>query len=78
MEAVLDDLGPDLGELGDLMPEGLGVVSVEGMAAAVAGMGLDLDGVGQSLGGDQLARAPLVACPPRRFREVGLGGCRLT
>ena len=61
VEAVLDDLGADLGEFGDLMADGLGVVAVEGVAAAGAGLGLDLDGAGQLLGGDQLARMTLVA-----------------
>ncbi len=61
MEAVLDDLGADLGEFGDLMAEGLGVVAVEGVAAPRAGVRLDLDGAGQPLGWDQLTRMTLVA-----------------
>jgi hypothetical protein len=61
VEAVFDDFGADLGEIGYLMACGLGVVAVEGVAAAGAGMGLDLDGAGQLLGGDQLAHATLVA-----------------
>ena len=49
------------------MADGLGVVPVEGVAAAGAGGGLDLDGAGQLLDGDQLASMSLVtglAAPP--------------
>lgn len=61
MEAVLDDLGADLGEFGDLMANGLGVLPVEFVAASGAGVGLDLEGGGQPLGGDQRAGMTLVA-----------------
>ncbi len=60
VEAILDDFGSDLGEFGDLMTQGLRVVSVEGLAAAGAGRRLDLDGAGQPLGGHQLAEMTLV------------------
>jgi hypothetical protein len=51
MEAVLDDPGADLGKFGDLMAGGLGVLAVERLAASGAGVWLDLDGGGRSLGG---------------------------
>jgi hypothetical protein len=38
-----------------------GAVAIEGMAAAGAARGLDLDGPGQPLSGDQLASLTLVA-----------------
>ena len=88
MEAILDDLGSDLGEFGDLMADGLGVVPVERVAASGAGVWLDLDGGGQMLGGDQLAGMTLVAglaTPPLLGGRPGrlpldverLGGWRL-
>jgi len=73
VEAILDDLGSDLGELGDLMAEGLRVLDVEGLAAAGAGVWLDLDGAGQLLGGDQLTRMTLVP----ELTSPSLPGCRL-
>jgi len=71
-EAILDDLGSDLGESGDLMTQGLGVVSVEGLAAAGSGVWLDLDGGGQPLGGHQLAEVTFVP----ELTAPSLPGCR--
>ena len=82
VEAVLDDLGADLGEFGDLMADRLGVVPLERVAAAGAGRGLDLDGAGEPV--SCAAGTSSRECrwwpgwPPRGFFEVGLGGFRLT
>jgi hypothetical protein len=88
MQAILDDLGADLGKFGDLMAERLGILSVESVAASGTGRRLDLDSPGQLLDGNQLASLTLMArlsAPPLLGSRLGrlsldverLGGGRL-
>ena len=71
MEPVLDHVGPDLGQLGDLVADRPGVGALQGPAAAAAVRRLALDDCRQPLGRDQLAGvSPMSALPapllPRR------------
>ena len=72
MEAIPDDLRPDLGEFGDLVASGLGVLAVGRAAASGADVGPDLDDTGQPLGRDQLAHVTLVAGLADRWGRANL------
>jgi hypothetical protein len=71
MEPVLDDIGPDLGEFGDLVPGRRRVVAPEVVAAAATGRRATLDEAGQPLGcvspwgvldGNLMVLTPLRTC----------------
>ena len=53
MQAVLVHERLDLGQLGDLMDHGVGVLAVQDLTAAAAGPGLAIAGGVELLGGDQ-------------------------
>ena len=82
MEPVLIDDRQDRRQLGDLMPERLGVVTGEGVAAPPALRRLALDGVTDGLGRDQGAgmtsmaglAAPLLARRGSRGPSLDRGG----
>ena len=82
MEPVLIDDRDDRRQLGDLMPERLGIVTGEGVAAPPALRRLALDDLADSLGRDQgagmtsMARlaAPLLARGRGRWPSLGRGG----
>jgi hypothetical protein len=63
METVLVDDRLDLGQFGDLMDQGLGIVAAQGVAAAAAGGGLTVGGRAELLGRDQ---------GPKRLAMAGL------
>jgi len=88
VEAILDDVGADLGDLGDLVADRIGIGPLKVMAAVAAGLRLAVNRPGQLLGRDQLSgvspvaglAAPLLAGRrPWRLRlEVGrVAGRRL-
>ena len=78
MEPVLDHVGPDLGQLGDLMADRLGVGAPQGPTAAAARRRLAVDDRRQPLGRDQRAGVPPVPglpappLPRRRPRRAAL------
>jgi len=57
---VLDDLGSDRRDFGDLMPRGLGVGALQGETASGATSGFAGDGVMELVGRDQGSSGPLV------------------
>src|SRR5262245_49927741 len=78
MQAVLVDEGLDLGELGDLMDQGGGVLPVQRLAATTAGAGLAVarraELVGRDQGAEGLGMSRLSAAfpPGRRSRRLSL------
>ena len=77
MAAILDDGGSDLGNLGDLMARGLGVVATEVVAAPRAGGRLALDDAGELFGCGTSGRMKrLRPCWPPRFLPEGVSGGR--
>jgi hypothetical protein len=65
-QAILDDLGPDLGQLGDLVADRLGVVTVEVEPATGAAARPAVDRIGEPRGRDQLAGVALMPGRPAR------------
>lgn len=71
MDAVLDDGGPNLGNLGDLMANRLGIIAIKVVAAAGADGRLALDGADQLLGRHQRPSVAFVSLLAAAFFARG-------
>ena len=67
MKARLDDIGADFGQLGDLMPDRLGVLAVQLVAAPPALRRLAVDNPAKLLGRDERAVMTAMAGLPAPF-----------
>jgi hypothetical protein len=60
MQAVFDDRRFDRRQFGDLVAQGLGINAAQGVAATATGVGLVVEGLGQTFGLNQRTNAPRV------------------
>ncbi len=75
MEPVLDHVGPDLGQLGDLVADRLGVGARRARPQPRQSVGLQsTTAVSRSGGTSSRVCRPCPGCPPRLFPDGGLGG----
>ena len=83
MQAIFVDDRLDLGEFGDLVDQGVGVIADERVAAAAAGAGLTLGGGVELLGRDQSAEGLGMTGlssefpPGRRLRQLAFDADRV-
>jgi len=74
MESVLVDQGLNLGQFGDLVDQGTGVITDQGVAAAAAIPGPTLGDRAHFLGRDQAPQSPAMSRLPTPFATGGTGG----
>jgi hypothetical protein len=74
MEPVLVDQGLNLGQFGDLVDQGTGVITDQGVAAAAAIPGPTLGDRAHFLGRDQAPQSPAMSRLPTPFATGGPGG----